>query len=127
MAVRGGSAAAGGPPVFAGAADLEKSALYWLQDVDEVYVPAQFIGQAHATLPQEGMFRLLAGEAGGEGPSFQANVPTRVCGRIVDEWHLTHIHKDMVRNDDVSEPNILWALKRRFFSEGDSWIVRTEG
>jgi myosin heavy subunit len=93
---------------------VDVGAWYWLTDKERMYVPAQYVGPAHASLPDEGLFVLFDDPLKKQE---QANIPQRVYGRILDPEQLTNIPTDLVRSDDVSEPNILWSLRRRFLME----------
>ena len=95
---------------------LELQSWYWVSDAAQIYIPCKFLGYGggqNASLPnvEEGIFQVF--DEPGREP-FTAHIRSRVVGHIVDEWHLKDIHKDLVKNDDVSEPNILWALRRRY-------------
>lgn len=89
---------------------LEAQAWYWLSDPEHVYVPGKFVAYSEGT-ETECLFELFG--AGSAAPPM-AMPKSRCVGRVIDEFHLTDIHKDLVKNDDVSEPNILWNLRQRY-------------
>ena len=88
---------------------------YWISNDEYEYIPVKYVGAPGDTsggAPRMCEFIGYNSEARVKAPS------SRIKGRIPApaEVHLNpkNIKSDLVQNDDVSEPSVLWALRQRY-------------
>lgn len=92
---------------------------YWISHPDEVYIPVKRSERSDpASSEPESPSKVVEFEEYGTGRQLRCRVDS-IVGTIAPPASITlsSINEDLVENDDISEPSILWSLKSRFHED----------